>query len=108
MPLTALEVDVAAAEEDVDGLADAIEQIVGSGFDGADAVEFGADEIGTFAAHGAGEVALTLLLRAAGNGCTGLQEVKACGADLFGHQRLRPHGTSKARQAICQSEAEPR
>jgi len=57
--VAAVDEDLAAAEEDVDGLADAIEEVVRSGVDGADAIELGADEVRAFLAH---ELALTLLL----------------------------------------------
>jgi hypothetical protein len=55
--MAAVDEDVASVEEDVDGLADAIEQGVRYR-DGADAVELGADEEGAFLAH---EVAFALL-----------------------------------------------
>jgi hypothetical protein len=56
--VTALDVDVSAVEEDIDGLADAIEQVVWSGVDGADALKLGADEEGAFLTH---KVAFALL-----------------------------------------------
>jgi hypothetical protein len=56
--VAALEVNVAAAQEDVDGLADAVEQVVRSGVDGMDALKFAADELGAFLAH---ELTLALL-----------------------------------------------
>ena len=79
--VAALEVDVAAAEENIDGLADAVEQVVRCG-DGADALELGADEVGAFLAH---EIALALLAGAAWDGCPRLQDVKARGAGMLGH-----------------------
>jgi len=104
--VAALEVDVAAAEEDVDGLADAIEQVVGRGVDGADAVEFALDEVRAFVAH---EVTLTLFPRAAGNGSARLQDMKAGGAGLFGHREASSQSTSEV-SACCsaKNEAEPR
>lgn len=95
----AFDVDVAAAEEDVDSLADAIEQIVGGGFDGAYAVEFGADEEGAFLTH---EVTLALLLGAAGNGGALLQEVKAGGAGVLGHPK-DPRVPKYPRGSTCSS-----
>jgi hypothetical protein len=56
--VAALEVDVAAAQEDVDSLADAVEQVVWSGVYGMDALKFAADELGAFLAH---ELTLALL-----------------------------------------------
>ena len=104
----ALDVDVTAAEEDVDGLADAVEQVAGRGVDGADAFEFGADEEGTFAVQGLGVVALTLLLRA-GDGPARLKEVKAGGAGLLGHQRTsRPKVLQRFDVLLRESKAEPR
>jgi hypothetical protein len=82
--VAALEVDVAAAQEDVDSLADAVEQVVWSGVYGMDALKFAADELGAFLAH---ELTLALLPWAAGDGCARLQDVKAGGAGLLGHQR---------------------
>lgn len=58
MAVAAFDVDVAAAEQDVDGLADAVEEVVRRGVDGADAVEFATDDVGAFFTH---EVTLTLL-----------------------------------------------
>jgi hypothetical protein len=80
-------VNLTAAEENVDRLADTLEEIVGRvlGF-GLDAVELALDEEGTLAVEGAGEVAFALLLRAAGDFGAGLTEVKAGGAELLGHQ----------------------
>jgi hypothetical protein len=53
----AVDEDVASVEEDVDGLADAIEKVVRGGL-GADSLELGADKVGAFLAH---EFALALL-----------------------------------------------
>ena len=85
--VAAFDVDVPSVEEDVDGLADAIEQVVGGGVDRANALEFGADEVRAFLTH---EVALALLPCAAGNGRPRLQDVKASGAGVLGHQGPRP------------------
>jgi len=106
MAVAALEVDVAAAEEDVDGLADAVEQVVGRGIDGTDALELGADEMWAFVAH---EVTLTLFLGAAGYGSARLQDVEAGGAGLFGHRGPSSQSTSEV-SACCsaKNEAEPR
>lgn len=84
--MAAFDVDVAAAEEDVDGLADAIEQVVGRGVYGADAMELGADEEGRFAVQGFGVVTLALLLRA-GDGRAGLAEAEGRGGSVLGHQK---------------------
>jgi uncharacterized membrane protein len=84
--VAALNVDVAAAEQNIDGLADAVQKSVWGKFDGTDAIEFLFDEERTFVAHGALEVALTLLFGAAGNLCALLAQMKAGGAELLGHQ----------------------
>ena len=93
-----VDVDVAAAEEDLHGLADAAQQVVGGGVDGADAVELGADEEGTFAVQGLGVVTLALL-SGAGDGCTRLHEVEAGGAGLLGHPKdLASQSTPEVRR----------
>jgi hypothetical protein len=74
--LTAFDVDVAAAEQDIERLEDAVEEAVRGRVDGANAVEFGPDEDRTFLAHGAFEVALAFLLRAARNFGALLAEMK--------------------------------
>ena len=100
----ALDEDVASVEEDVDGLADAIEQVVRYGL-GADAVELRADEAGAFLAH---ELALALLPSATVDGRPRLQDVEACGAGVLGHQGPRPKVLQRFDVFLRQSEAEPR
>lgn len=84
--MTALHVHIAAAEQNVDGLADAIQKAVRGGIDRADAIQFFFDEERTFVAHGALEVALTLFFGAARNLCAALTEMKVGGAELLGHR----------------------
>jgi hypothetical protein len=60
--LAALDVDVTAAKQDINGLADAIQEAVRSEFHGADAVEFGLNQMRTLMAQCALEVALPLFL----------------------------------------------
>ena len=104
MAVAALDEDVASVEENVDGLADAIEQVVRCGL-GADAFELRANDVGAFLAH---EFALALLPRAAGDGSPRLQDVKACGAGVLGHQGPRPTVLQWFDVFLRQSEAEPR
>lgn len=85
----AIDVDVAAAEEDVHGLANAVQEIIGRGVDGADALEFGLDEEGSFAVQGLGVVSLALLL-GAGNGPAFLADVKTRGCGVLGQGTLAP------------------
>jgi hypothetical protein len=101
--VAALDVDVASVEEDVDGLANTIEQVVRCGF-GANAVQFGANEAGAFLAH---ELALALLPCAAGKRFPRLQDVEARGAGVLGHQGPRPKVLQRFDVLLRQSEAEP-
>ena len=103
MAVAAFDEDVASVEEDVDGLADSIEQIVRYGL-GADAVELRANEAGAFLAH---EFALALLPCAAGKRCPRLQDVEARGAGVLGHQGPRPKVLQRFDVLLRQSEAEP-
>ena len=75
--LAALDVDMAAAEEHVDGQADAVEEAVGRvvGFR-PDAVELALDEEGTLLVEGARIVELALLLRTTRDFRAELAEVK--------------------------------
>ena len=84
--MTPLNVDVPAAEQDVDSLTDAIEKAVWFGIYGVDAVKLFLDEMQIFLTHRAFEVALTLFLGTAGNSCARLAESKAGGAELLGHR----------------------
>lgn len=84
--MAAIDVNVAAAEQDVDGLADAIQEAVRCGLDGSDAVQFFADELRACLPHNALEVAVALLLRAACTFCAWPAEMKAGGAELLGHR----------------------
>ena len=97
----ALDVDVAAAEEDVDSVADAIEEVVRCGIGGADAVELRADEEGRFAVEGLGVVTLALLERA-GDGRAGLAEAEGRGGGVLGHQKdLVSQSTPGVRRLLC-------
>ena len=100
MAVAALDEDVASVEENVDGLADAIEQVVRCGL-GADAVELRANDVGAFLAH---EFALAFLPGAAGYGSPRLQDVKACGAGVLGHQGPRPKVLQRFGMFLRQSE----
>jgi hypothetical protein len=81
-----LYVDIAAAEQNVDCLADAIQKTVWGKLDGADAIQFFLDEERSFVAHGALEIALTLFFGAAGNLRALLAQMKVGGAELLGHR----------------------
>ena len=80
--MAALYVHMASAEQNVNRLADAIQQTVWGKFDGTDPVQFLFDEEWSFVAHRA----LALLFGTTGNLCALLAQMKLGGAELLGHQ----------------------
>lgn len=84
--MAALYVDIAAAEQNVNRLADAIQKAAWGELDGTDAIQFLLDEERSFVAHGALEIALTLFFGATGNLCALLAQMKVGGAELLGHR----------------------
>lgn len=84
--MTALDVDIFAAEQNVNRLADAIQKTVRSRINGTDAIELFLDEEWTFVAHSAREIALALFFGATRDLCATLAETKVGGAELLGHR----------------------